>query len=450
MKDDDFLKLMQEVLSLCNITLGATSGLIFNKTEYVKTALYSYSFHSNMYSLGLSSDCGSWTLYPLAAAINDCLIKRIAELERPGGEFWLDDWPDPNSVDRIARSFCLNAGFLIRDDYRRSYGLDLDNIDSLSARPYEKEGCCGKLLFIPDLETDLSDYISVQIKSIEEITLDNERQIRKLLAGAGNNTLLLQRTDKGYVVKGFCQTIDSTIHGWLIRIQGVQDWLVSYYSSDAETGLVHFKLGNPQVVSNPVDMAFNVLTEEFPNLKDYDTIVKEQINLANQQSHGTALVYLNLKKAEVKDWVERLYTCKRALKVRMTNTQDLATLSAMDGCILINAATAEVAYVATIVDGLSISDGLQDKGARHNGIYTFVSNLADCTKMGTNVVCALVFSEDGGITSFRGSQIATRDIKYHTRPVNKASDNGKCFFPNISKITWKLKRKIFEIWGKNP
>lgn len=423
-----FLEFMQNILNKCNNLLGVEHGLIFKNDDNLNIVLYTYSIGSNEYSLGLCSDSSEWLLYRLADTVNEHINEIIGEQGELCEDFLLDGWPVSNDVERIAKDFCSDMWFLILDDFRKTYGLDLADIDSLSALPYEKSRCRGKLLFVPKAEIELDECLSTQIRAGEDITLNRGKQIRKLLAGAGDNTLLLQRTDAAYSVRGFCQPTIPDLHGFLIHILSAGDWEINYYFGGETRGLFRFTSGFPQVVSDPVDRAFIALTEEFPLLKD-NRNVKSQIYHANKQSHGTALVYLNFQNGIVNDFINRLFECKRALKVQISNNQDLATLSAMDGGILIDSNTTKVAYVATIVDGYSISDGLQDKGARHNSIFTFVSNLAALTEMNTNVVCALVFSEDGGITIFRGSQIVEENIKYHIAAFTAV--NNQCKSPSL-------------------
>lgn len=236
----------------------------------------------------------------------------------------------------------------------------------------------------------------------------NLKQIRKLLAGAGENTLIFQRTKYGYAVKGYGRPPCQLLLGWHIQIHGVLEWSVGYCGFQ-NTDLFKLVRDVPQVIFDPVASALSSLVEEFPHLKG-NGMVEAQIRYANSQEHGTALIFVDFENEIAQKRITRLYDYERSLKADIKDISDLKAISAMDGGIVIDVNKralngSSVAFVSTIVDGLVNTTGLLDRGARHNSIHTFVANIAEETGGQSGVVCALVFSEDGGIVVFRGSQI---------------------------------------------
>lgn len=410
MRNDKFLAFMQEVLLNCNAMLNASPGLMISQSVTDATVLHTISFAGMTYYLTLCSESNNILLHRLADVIADRLAQISEELNTPEGSFLLQNWPVSNDVEHIAQDYCADMRNEIVNDFRMTYGLDFSLVDDLSARAYEKSHCCGKLLFIPEMELNIDEQLSIKIQSKNEIYLSpkNLKQIRKLLAGAGDNTLVFQKTKGGYAIRGYAITPCCLLWGWQIHICGVLEWYVGYCTDKTQVDLFKFVRNIPQVLCDPVEVAYSELVGEFPHLAR-NTVVKEQIRYANEQSHGTSLIYVDLDNNLVSERLEQLFSCERSLLAKMAHTKDLKSISGMDGAVIINVSKCEnaasVVYVAAIVDGIAITSGLLDRGARHNSIYTFVTNLADNTKHQIGVVCALVFSEDGGITVFRGSKI---------------------------------------------
>lgn len=410
MRNDKFLALMQDVLSYCNAMLKANPGLMISQSVTDGTVLHTVSFAGTTYYLILRSASKNILVYRLADVIADRVAQISEELSTPDGSFLLQNWPVANDAERIAQDYCADMRNQIVNDFRMTYGLDFSLIDDLSARSYEKGHCCGKLLFIPEMEVDINKQLSIRIQSKNEIYLSpkNLKQIRKLLAGAGDNTLVFQKTEGGYAVRGYARTPCCLLWGWQIHICGVLEWYVGYCTDKAHVDLFKFVRNIPQVLYDPVEVAYSELVGEFPHLAN-SAVVKDQIRYASEQSHGTSLIYVDLDNNYVNERLEQLFSCERSLLANMAYAKDLKSISGMDGGVIIDVSKCDnnisVVYVAAIVDGIAITSGLLDRGARHNSIYTFVTNLADQTNNQIGVICALVFSEDGGITVFRGSQI---------------------------------------------
>lgn len=416
-----FLELMKDVLLRCNEMLEAEPGLSIHSVTTKSVDERRIAFGGKEYYLKLSPESHNFLLDRLADVVVERISQISEDLARPSGAFWLGNWPVSNDVTRIAQDFCSDMRNQLVNDFRLIYGLDFSLIDSLSAHPYEKESCYGRMLFVSDPSADLAEHLTVKISAEKGIYLSekNLKQIRKLLVGAGSkaggagNMLVFQRSmnEGSYEVKGYCQAENNSLSGWQICIQGVQEWSVGYN----KTALFKFVRNIPQMIHDPVEDALHELVREFPQL-DNNSCVKEQIKAADRQSHGTALIYVDFSNAAVAGWINNLLKYERALNVTMNDPGDLEKLSAMDGAVIVDVSksadggAADVVCVAAIVDGKAVNRGLLDRGARHNSIYTFVSNLAKETSPspGTpspGVVCALIFSEDGGITVFRGSKI---------------------------------------------
>lgn len=413
---DDFLVLMNKVLYHCNLMLKAEPGLSIEAGPATGANERSITFDRKSCHLSVNPADSNILLNRLA----DVIVERISQisenLSRQDGAFLLGNWPIPNDVEHIAQDFCSDMRNRIVNDFRLTYGLDFTLIDALSAHPYEGGSCKGGMLFVTDPNIELGKQLTIEVEAQNKIYLTdkNLRQIRKLMAGTGgrgakvkdDNILVFQRSkdESKYEVKGYCKNSGSSLNGWYINIENVMDWQVGYN----KTALFKFVRNVPQVIRDPVEDAFCELEEEFPHLKG-NAYVRSQIEAASNQHHGTSLIYIDFDNVAAREWIENLFKYERALSIKMGDNRDLEKISAMDGAIIIDVHRdapkgAAVVYAAAIMDGRAVNSGLLDRGARHNSIHTFVSNLAKITSAASGVVCALVFSEDGGITVFRGSR----------------------------------------------
>lgn len=284
-----------------------------------------------------------------------------------------------------------------------SFGLSLgfELIDNLSAQRYEGSGCRGGLVFECDESRDLSSLLSIPIEAAEEIAFkkDMVRQIRKLLAGAGDHFLVFQRRDGEYLCLGYCSGENASRFPWRVRLSDVLDWELSHYGRP----LFRFFHNDPKIIRDPVSTVLKELETEF---KTDLSRARPLLESGAGQSHGTALIFMDFGDPHISGWVDRLYKHKRAFRLSGPHDAPAAVqrLSGMDGAILIDVHKMEVRCFAAMMDGRTTVGGDLARGSRHNGIRTFVADLAGSSPNQASRLAAVVFSEDGGAVTIRGSE----------------------------------------------
>lgn len=279
--------------------------------------------------------------------------------------------------------------------------LEFELINSLSAQRYEGASCSGGIVFESDEGANVNNRLSMSIQAADVIAFKKDmlRQIRKLLAGTGGDFLVFHRQGQHYVCKGYCSESTSAQFQWKVRFTDVLDWEFCHYG----TPLFRFLQNDPKVIRDPIAPVLEALEGEFgPSFNAARARILLQCG--SEQSHGTALIFLDFGNKHIKDWINRLYRNKRT--IRLTSCQSMGDavrrLSGMDGALLINAHTMEVEYFTTIVDGHAVVEGDLARGARHNGILTFVSDLIKSSPYRSSRLAAVVFSEDGGAVTICG------------------------------------------------
>lgn len=274
-------------------------------------------------------------------------------------------------------------------------------IDSLSAQRYEGDKCRGGLVFESDEKANIDSLLCMSVKSASEISFEKDmlRQIRKLLAGAGGNFLVFRREGQKYICKGYCCEANSVKFKWGVRFADVLDWRFYHYKD----ALFRFSRNDPKVIRDPIEQVLESLQIEFgSSFKSKYACPLLQKGL--EQSHGTALIFVDFGNHFTKDWINRLYANRHAFQlISCQSTEDaVRCLSGMDGALLIDVRTMEVRYFTAIVDGHVNVAGNLSRGARHNSIHTFVSDLVLSSPNSAPKIAAVVFSEDGGAVTICG------------------------------------------------
>lgn len=137
MNNEDFMKLIQDVLSRCNNMIKASPGLDISY-DANDVILNTFSFAETQYYLTIHSESNNILLYRLADVVVERVNQIKDELSVPGSHYFLKNWPLPNDAERIAQDFCSDMRNRLVTDFRLTYGLDFALIDDLSSRPYEK------------------------------------------------------------------------------------------------------------------------------------------------------------------------------------------------------------------------------------------------------------------------------------------------------------------------
>ena len=80
----------------------------------------------------------------------------------------------------------------------------------------------------------------------------------------------------------------------------------------------------------------------------------------------------------------------------------ICALSRIDGALIVDISSGNLAYAGAVLDALGITEGRRDRGARKNSILAHVANLALLGGV-KQAIAAAVYSEDGMVTSVLGS-----------------------------------------------
>lgn len=280
--------------------------------------------------------------------------------------------------------------------------LDIALINRLSAQRYEGAKCEGGLVFDSGQTTDVDALLSMPIEAAEKIVFQAAmlRQIRKLLAGSKDYRLVFRWDPdcQEYICKGYCRKAVANQFEWEVRFSDLLDWKFYHFGHP----MFRFLHNGPKIIRDPITAVVNELKEEFPAI-DLNA-ARLLLERGSRQSHGTALIFLDFDDPHIKKWIDRLYLNERAIRlVSCESAPDaVQSLSGLDGALLIDAHTMEVKYFTAIVDGRVSTRGDLSRGARHNSIHTFVTDLVSTSPQQASKAVAVVFSEDGGAVTIKG------------------------------------------------
>nr|WP_139201890.1 diadenylate cyclase [Curtobacterium sp. MCBA15_016] len=291
----------------------------------------------------------------------------------------LRDWtPDlvPETV-RVAANELLRG---IVSSYGNVYGGDLFNtMNAVSAQPYEGRTGVGTLL----LGKHQSGHLEVDIHFKTGVRLDQTRALRKALEMTGPNLALL--TD-GSVATGLGHTrTDPAAEGvFEITVTGRGQWGFG----TRELGLLAVDNGNPSLPRDRIskETFLDAVDRVFKGVGDGDALWV-LTEAASRQQHGTMLVVRVDADAEA----ERLAPQALAITPRRLDASNLASLTAIDGAILV-APDAQCHAVGVILDGQATAGvGDPSRGARYNSALRYHQGAAE----GTTLI--VIVSEDGMI-----------------------------------------------------
>lgn len=250
------------------------------------------------------------------------------------------------------------------------------------------------------------------------------RQIRKLLAGAGDDMLVFtyDGNRKNYICKGYMQGTKDVP----VRIEFKRGgWVLHYNGRALFKACAAHQL---KVVESPLQIVYEALEKEFgANVRcafETGNNGSPILSAFLEQSHGSSLIFLDLEQNCSNEWIHTLVDNFRAFPVAGLNPdvkkyideKRLTALGRMDGAYIVDTNTKEISHLSVIVDGLAIVKGLLDAGARRNSLLMWITNLIALFLMqsGNDVridtrpkVVAVAFSEDGTINTFTGEDALT-------------------------------------------
>jgi len=376
------------------------------------------------FNLYMKSDVKANMLYfMLIDIMADNIEEMMENLSTSHGSFYLNQTRMFCQPDEWAEAIYRTLQNEIVKRFELGMELECYLIDLLSAQVYEKEKCGGGLIFVDEKEKDEKDKnckLTIPIETAVPVYFirNNIRQIRKLLAGAGDGYyLLFKRDENGYLCQGYCSKNLKEKSWWSVRFTGMGKW--EFYHGD--TPLFYIQDGEPKVFRNPVCTVLEELKEEFSWPRESDIHKKAQalLDSAMEQHHGAAIIFLNMDDEEVSKRGKGLYELQKAVCIQtIEETQEkkaVGALSRMDGAILVDAYTMMPMYAAAIVDGQVVVAGDMARGARHNSIHTFISNIVNKRDKCKGLAAAVVFSEDGGVVTIRGQKVKEQIEKHEKK-----------------------------------
>lgn len=313
----------------------------------------------------------------------------------------------------------------VEGQYEYITQIDFGLVSSLLDMTYESESLVGQLgFFLHDMPDKMKENMTANFHQELNFCEDELRQIRKLLAGAGDDLLVFtyDGNRKNYICKGYMQRtkdvpvrIEFKCGGWVLHYNGR-----ALFKACAAHQL--------KVVESPLQVVYGALEKEFGaevrcafETGDNGSPI---LPAFLEQSHGSSLIFLDLEQNYSKEWIHALVDNFRAFPVdglnpdakKYIDEKRLTALGRMDGAYIVDTNTKEISHLSVIVDGLAIVKGLLDAGARRNSLLMWVTNLIALFLMqsGKDVrintrpkVVAVAFSEDGTISTFTGGDALT-------------------------------------------
>lgn len=344
--------------------------------------------------------------------------------------------------------------------WQKYFRLHFNAIDAIAQMPYEKTPAKGTLLLAPK-ETmedarrlflgNSSDVIHFKGKAPTQATsqavgvLSEKygKMIRKILAGAHPAYLnspcfavafCYNSTNDSYECLGYIQHNKTDL--WKsfplkIEISGHHDWVL-YYNDVPQFRCKNNKLcAYSDTKQEDLELVYKHIEDEILCTTIADGL-RNVIECISEQGHGTAVVFYNPNDPSNAAVTERLNNLgknqKSVLVEHPINTsapEYLTSIAGIDGALVINPVTCNLLRIMTIVDGNVILPGDPSRGSRHNGLKTFIENVAKDGK-GSSRVVAAVFSEDGGVMVYSAKQaydeiLSSRKSRHKTVVFSKKS-----------------------------
>lgn len=287
--------------------------------------------------------------------------------------------------------------------------INFEDIILLSEMLYESESTQGSIAFLineGEYPPELLNKTLVQFSMDEPIDFSrkNTRYIRKLLAGAGKNTLLFISDNQNFSFKCYGYIKSDISLPYVVTFKNKFTWTLKHGISEI------FRVKNRKILctQDKLKIFVNELKSELnPFSSD---IIEKIVKKISEQRHGTSIVFMDLSSTAHKARMDSLVKNGRAVNIKNVNPlvwvdsedKSLCALTRVDGATIIDINSQKIAYINTIVDGISIGKGDYASGARHNAITCFVDNII--REDPNHKVAALIFSESGSFELIKGSE----------------------------------------------
>jgi hypothetical protein len=307
-----------------------------------------------------------------------------------------------------------------RNWWAKNFYLHFSVLDLLSETKYE-QSTMQNVSIVLALENSLNlnppEFIQFSKLEYEEETcklcVKNIKHIRKLLAGAGTYALAFGRSGVNYDCLGYVllNEKNSSLFPIKIDIIGFSNWKLSYAGKEQFSCKMHTIQAVHKSHKEEIKGVVSALQKEL-GIKD-PAWIEKAVDALTEQTHGTAALFFDSSiecNKVLCERFERLFKNKRAVstcyQIDSPDLSFLTHISGIDGALVIDPIAEKLLYFSMIVDGNSVLPGDPARGARHNGLKTFIDSLANDTYEQDTVprAMAAVFSEDGGVQTYSVSQ----------------------------------------------
>lgn len=425
-----FTVFMNEMLKALEKLLKAPkSSLVFLEDgTLIKDYSYFYRdvfIYGTLYRIGFrtdwSTECEGYRfLLDLAAReVHDTIFDM--DIFRHNGNGQGDKWAFNlmerkwHTTETLAAQIHDKIGSNVFSWIRRCIGLNPFSLSHIADMAYEADAAEGMIVFQTGEMDDCYEVYRIQPKSGIPFIAENERFVRKQLAGTGKNSLLFVRENTDYeaqyIYKGYliypsdCPDKEKLFSSVILKRGG--NWLLQIN----ERPVLHIKHRDVFLPTDDLVSIKERIDEEFgPGTSGKLSFVLEALH---KQKHGTSVIFLNMKDRASREMMARLEENGRALRIEDVHIDKengtrlkeiLESISRIDGALICDLNTMRVLFVNAIVDGLALAPGRRDCGARHNALESAIVNLAHQDKSKTVKAFAVIFSEDGGISGISASQ----------------------------------------------
>ena len=241
--------------------------------------------------------------------------------------------------------------------------IDVDLFNTLSATYYEKRAVSGGICLVSDDSIDTQKYeLKIKFKDKYLFSLENVRQVRKLLEMTSDELFLIENEDFIIGIGNSTEQCDT------FKFYDHQCW--SYYKNGIE--LLSYKEGKYTFLFGN----YRNYVLDFPKdfIKDDCIIyINSLLNAIRYQKHGTLLIVTDEAQAEV----ERLCALERGYAIYPIDLKDpkskcfLNSITSIDGAAFTD--TSLICYgVGIILDGIAVKAGKSSRGARYNSARCYI------------------------------------------------------------------------------
>lgn len=322
--------------------------------------------------------------------VRDCLYR-----PRPG-VYFDEIKTSVKDILRIAAENFVNTAVSAANGSRETYDL-FDICNYISSLNYEGGPSIGKLLICKEEHPN----INIRIRLTKPIQLKDRKKVRKLLEIASDKLYLYTNGD--YIVgfaelKGQYNSSDENL--FIINFIGAHKWELIH---DIHK-MMAVEYNNPVIPKSKIDLTnFNTtLKRIFSVISDNNTnSLREIVDSATEQKHGTLIVISNKAKEEAK----RLENQSTNIESVVLDRELVKSITSIDGAIILD--TQGVCHcMGVILDGVASLNGNSARGARYNSAIRYVDgHKGECV--------AIIISEDGMVDLYPQlrPQIRKIDIK---------------------------------------